>query len=858
MKNFCTVFFVSLMLPLSLLFALEAPQANLEQFHKAIEPVLKATCVGCHGPDKQKGKFRIDTLNPDLLKGKDVSWWLEVFDVISNSEMPPEDAKLQLADDEKARIVDWLSTEIQVASQVRRSEKEHTSFRRMTRYEYKYAIQDLLDLPYDISRDLPPESMSEDGFKNSSEMLQMTVVQLQQYRQLARKALSLAAVRGEKPKPVYYGVTMKSAAAQIDSKYVANVEATLQEMQQNKLSLEEALKKQGNKYGGDINGAHFKNRITGQGIGTRWSYGGAKYAWKPITIRPEVPPISTGVVVIPAGKKYIFDVGDGLPDSGTMRVRIRASRVNSDSKHLPTLRLFFGNQASNDSRVLVRASDHDITVHAPADKPEFYYWDVRLSEIARNAYRHINKLGQLPNPAEFLSFQNCSSSPVDVQIDYLEITAPVHEEWPPKSHTQIFFESNHKNDEEKYAREVLTKFMRRAWRREISSQELDQKLSLFSKIRPQCHDFQEAILEVLSGVLASPKFLYIVLSGEPTNKDNQRISDFELANRLSFFLWSSMPDDELLDLASRGRLRDQVVINEQIKRLLDNPKSERFSRHFTRQWLGLELLDFLKLDKKLYPRFDPLVMEGMKEEPIAFFGEILKSNRSVMDFLHSDYTMVNDRLAKHYDLPEVIGNEFRLVKLPPQGRRGGVLTQAGLLAMNSDGKDSHPLKRGIWLLENLLNDPPPPPPPAVPEIDLADPEILKLSLKERMEDHRKDPACISCHVKIDPWGIAFENFDAVGKWRDSIGEDPVDSSSKLFNKHELRGMKGLKEYLISERQDQFARALTHKMAAYALGRPLTFGDRSLVDQISIKLRSRGDGLVDLIILIVQSDLFQLK
>ncbi|NCG27848.1 MAG: DUF1588 domain-containing protein, partial [Verrucomicrobiales bacterium] len=228
------------------------------------------------------------------------------------------------------------------------------------------------------------------------------------------------------------------------------------------------------------------------------------------------------------------------------------------------------------------------------------------------------------------------------------------------------------------------------------------------------------------------------------------------------------------------------------------------------------------------------------------------------DFLNSDYAMVNDRLARHYDLPEVVTHKFRLVKLSPEDRRGGVLTQAGLLAMNSDGKDSHPLKRGIWLLENLLNDPPPPPPPAVPEIDLADPEILKLTLKERMEDHRNDPACISCHVKIDPWGIAFENFDAVGKWRDSIGNDPVDATSKLFNKHELSGMDGLKQYLLTHRQDQFARALSHKMSTYALGRPLTFGDRSQVDLISNKLRDQGDGLKDLVILIVQSDLFQLK
>ena len=178
--------------------------------------------------------------------------------------------------------------------------------------------------------------------------------------------------------------------------------------------------------------------------------------------------------------------------------------------------------------------------------------------------------------------------------------------------------------------------------------------------------------------------------------------------------------------------------------------------------------------------------------------------------------------------------------------------------MNSDGKDSHPLKRGIWLLENLLHDPPPPPPPAVPEIDLADPAILKMTLKQRMEDHRSDPACISCHSKIDPWGIAFENFDALGQWRDKIDDEPVDAASVLFNKDELRGMKGLKDYLLANRQDQFARAMAHKMAAYALGRPLTFGDRAEVDRITTTLRKRGDGLTDLVILIVKSDLFQLN
>jgi mono/diheme cytochrome c family protein len=837
----------------------DVPKAKLAAFRTRVEPVLKRVCFGCHGPEKQKGKLRIDALDPDLLKGKDLSWWLEVFDVISNGEMPPEDAKVQLTDAEKARIVDWLSGEILVASQVWRSEQGHTSFRRMTRYEYKHALQDLLDLPHDFSRDLPPETVSEDGFKNSSEMLQMTVVQFEQYRELARKALERVTVRGERPKPVYYGITMKAASAQVDATYAAFVEKKKKQIKNGVITLEKTLKKQAAKYSVKPGSAHFKNLITGHGVKTHWGYGGAKYAWTPSRTRPKVPPVLLDVVVIPANSKYIVDVGDGLPDVGTMRVRIRAARVTPEGKHPPTLRLFFGNQASNDSRVAVRAGERDITITASPDKPEFYHWDVRLSEIARNAYRHIQKLGQLPNPAEFLYFQNCSSTPVTVQIDYVEITAPVHEQWPPESHTRIFFQSDHQADEKKYAREVLVKFMRRAWRRPVTAAEIDQKLVLFAKLRLQCDDFQEAMVEVLATVLSSPKFLYLVQAGEVDDKkESQRISDFELASRLSFFLWSSMPDEELLNLAAKGKLRDPLVLQAQTRRLLADPKADRFARYFTRQWLGMELLDFLKIDSKVYGRFDPLLMEAMREEPVAFFGEVLRRNRTVMDFLQSDYTMVNDRLARHYGLPEVIGNSLRLVKLEASNRRGGVLTQAGLLAMNSDGKDSHPLKRGIWLLENLLNDPPAPPPPAVPEIDLADPEILKLTLKERMEDHRNDPACISCHSKIDPWGIAFENFDAVGLWRDKIGKDPVDAASVLFNKDELRGMKGLKDYLLANRQDQFARAMVHKMAAYALGRPLTFGDRSQVDRITADLRKRGDGLADLVFLIVKSDLFQLK
>ena len=315
---------------------------------------------------------------------------------------------------------------------------------------------------------------------------------------------------------------------------------------------------------------------------------------------------------------------------------------------------------------------------------------------------------------------------------------------------------------------------------------------------------------------------------------------------------------DLTELAAEGKLNDPEVLIGQTTRMLADPRANRFSQQFVRQWLGMQLLDFLKVDKKFNSQFDADLKAAMQGEPVAMFREVLQQNHSILDFLHADYVMVNERLAKHYDLADVYGPRFRKVPLEANHNRGGLLTQAGLLAMNSDGKDSHPLKRGIWLLESILHDPPPPPPPNVPEIDLADPEILKMTLKERMEDHRSKPACFSCHAKIDPWGIAFENFDAIGSWRTQVGDHPVDATSQLFNKQKLNGMDGLKRFLLENRQDQFARALVHKLTTYALGRPLGLADRSGIDQITADLRQQDDGLATLVTLIVTSELFQSK
>lgn len=842
-------------------FGSEVPEARLDVFHEEIEAVLRENCYKCHGPKKQKGDFRVDTLDPNLLQGADVDWWLEVVDVISNGEMPPEDEEAMVGED-RSKVIDWLTSEIQVASQVRRSEEGHSSFRRMTRYEYNYTLQDLLGLPFDFAKDLPPETHSEDGFENSSEMLQMSVMQFENYREIGRNAIKKAIVRGPPPQTIYYGITMDQGAAQMEVRYNEDVETAKKRNREDPEKLKKALENVESRHAFNPNNTHFKNLNTNVGIKATWRYNRAGQSYKPVLSQPIVPPLSADVLIIPVGKEQTMDLGDYLPESGILRVRVRASHVSTEEGIFPSLRMQFGNKPSNNSETTERVRHPDVSIEATPDQPQFYQWDIHLSEHLRNSYRGVTEMGDTPNPTEYIVFQNVTQSlrkgaKADIQIDYLEVTTPFYEEWPPKSHSRIFVESENKKDERTYARDVLAEFMPRAWRRPVKESEIDQKLILFDRLRPLSRDFQEGIVEVLSTVLASPKFLYLV-QRDPESRGIEHLTDYELATRLSMFLWSSTPDKELLDLAAEGNLRNPKSLTDQAHRMLADPRSERFAKHFVRQWLGMQLLDFLKVEEETYPEFDTELKEAMQQEPIAFFKEVLKENRSVLDFLHADYSVVNERLARHYGLSDVHGNYFRTVALNPTDQRGGLMTQAGLLAMNSDGKDSHPLKRGIWMLERLLNDPPPPPPPAVPEIDLTDPEIAKLTLKERIENHRDDAACMSCHAKIDPWGIAFENFDAVGAWREHINDTPVDATSVLFNNQKLDGVDGLKRFLLASRQDQFCRAMVHKLTTYALGRPLTFSDRAGVDEITVGLRNKEDRLGDLISLIVTSDLFLTK
>ena len=816
--------------------AQEIPRANLVPFQASIGPILKKNCLACHGPRKSSGRLRVDKLNPDLLTGPDVERWREIYNVIGNSEMPPADKPdYALADADRGRIVNWLGAELKKAYILRRKSEARSSFRRLTRYEYNYALQDLLGLHYDLASRLPPEAVSEEGFKNRSEMLQMSALQFATYREIGIKALKRATVSGDRPKAVTYIISMQEEMARLLSGKKPRL-----------------FDKADKNYRNNRKRQHLLNLESGKGV----HFSPGKPNPRPDAVVGQVPAVSPVVLALPRSNELKLNLDRFLPDEGIMRVRIRAGRSNMNANEHAGLRLIFSAHTSNNANFSQVISQQDLPVTAPADKPQWIDFHIPLADIQRNPFRKLAT--KFPRRDEFLTIRNVSTArsreePLQVLIGHIEISAPFYAQWPPQTHRDIFFESKNKSDEESYGREVLGRFLQRAWRRPATSREVDQFMALFTSYRPGFSHFEDAMVEVLATVLAAPEFLYLTqeVAADQAGKPGT-ISELELASRLSIFLWSSIPDEQLLELAQKGKLKEPGVLAAQVKRMLADPRARRFSENFVQQWLGMDGLDSVTHVK------DSSLKEAMRQEPVAFFQELLERNSSVMDFIHSDYAVVNERLAGHYRIPDVHGPHFRRVPIEPQMNRGGVLTGAAVLTMNSDGKDSHPLKRGIWMLERILQDPPPPPPPNVPEVDLTDPEILKMTLKERIVDHRSKPACRSCHARIDPWGIAFENYDALGTFRTKIKNKPVDATSELFNKQKLDGMVGLKRYLLTDRQDQFSRALVHKMTTYALGRSLSFSDNADIDNLAVQFRKQGDRLGDLVRLIIKSNIFNSK
>lgn len=794
------------------LFALSSPTARGQaaddsettpDFVRDVLPVLSSHCGQCHGEDAQEANVRFDNLSTDLINDRIAAeTWLDALNAIKSGEMPPEDEP-QLSDDQRELLIGCVSAAIQQAIDAQRKTGGRGVLRRLNRVEYQNTMHDLLGLEMDYDRDLPPDAVSPDGFTNNGRSLQMSAMQLEYYLDTARRALERVIVEGPEPKQYEYEFT------------------------------EDNLKRW-------FGGVHRSNSLGRQQVFL-------------VTMVDEYPESGDFLVRVTLNAELKPDTGYPLlevsvgyrPDTKKLFREVDVVEITTSGKHTLEFR--------------GRLENHPLPVRGQGKFPG-------LVVRCRNLYTDGSPLPNAEKKADKKRGTHFPDEPhlPTLTIEKLEFKGPVFDEWPPQSHRRILFESDLRDtDEAAYVAEVLQRFMSRAYRRPVQQAEVEPMVAFFGSIRPNFPSYEEAIRETLAMVLIRPEFLYLV---EPAGKQKRPVTDWELASRLSYFLWSTMPDERLLKLAQEGTLGKAEVLVAEVDRLLNDFRSERFVDQFAEQWLHLNVVDSVAVNPEYYPDFDNALKDDMRTETQQFFGELVQHDLSALKLLSSEFTMLNESLAKHYGIAGVFGQNFRRVAIPSDLHGGGLLGQASILLSNSTGEDSHAVRRAVWIRDRLLNDPPATPPPNVPGLDEAGPEFLKLSIREQLEIHRGDGACASCHRRIDPWGIALENFDAVGLWREEVRRkvgrkfetQAVNAADQLPDGFQVNGVDSLKQYLLAERKNDFARSLVMRLLTYALGRNLELSDRSQIDDLTEKFVSNDYRLRQLIRDIVASESFLTK
>ncbi len=561
-----------------------------------------------------------------------------------------------------------------------------------------------------------------------------------------------------------------------------------------------------------------------------------------------------GANLVGGKQEFVVRIKKDYPDDGVFRVRLRVRGiVGKEDAPIPHMRLMVGYRP--DTLQMRR-------VLAECDLPGGEWQELEFVSHLANFPLPVRGQGKFPGLVV-----SVASDPGQVEVEWLDFEGPLFESWPPATHRRILFESDlRERDEPAYVREVVQRFLPRAWRRPVSKDEVERLVSFFKTRRAESPAFEEAIRETLVLALVSPSFLFLL---EPDSQEARPLDAYELAARLSYFLWSSMPDDKLTAAAASGALLDDETLRAQVSRMIADPRAEEFVVQFTSQWLDLEAAERIVINEKLYRGFDRELVGDMKRETQNFFEEILRHNLSARHFLDSDFTMLNDRMARHYGIQGVRSREFQRVSLTGEEgvRRGGLLTQAAILTGASTGEDSNVIKRAVFLRDRILGDPPDPPPPNVPELKTADANFARLSIREQLAVHLKDEACADCHRGIDGWGHALEEYDAIGQWRSKVvrladGRKkitlPVDARAKLPDGRELTGAAELKRYLLGHREEQFARALVKRVATYGLGRTLGLEDEAALTSLTGAFIASDLRLRDLVEALVTSEMFRSK
>jgi hypothetical protein len=804
-----------------------AGAAPPDSFETTAAPFLRTYCNRCHDGKIQEGEFRLDMLGSDFTIQAAAERWSEIRFRMNSGEMPPK-KEPQPKPEELAKMVEWISIRLAEGEAARLARRGPVAYYRLSREEYANTVQDLLGVHYDP---LVPGALNEDprwhGFERIGSMLTLSPSHVERY--------------------------LKAADEVVGSAFPENGELVKQSLIDPTKGKERWLEERGLK--GPVRTVLWPNRRVG-------------------TIHP-----NSGSMVI--------------DKPGAYRLRVRLSGVRPAGGRAPHLTIW---------NVQLRQSVYDADILAPEDEPITLEWTQSLSagsyafwnnmpgfdEVGntaggglnnrQNVFTNSREVGHL-NPVGYKLFDDNRGAIYPLLIlDRVEWEGPLvsaevrqkrTEAWPKnlavappppvkgKTNTPPPPPPTLKLEE---ARESLNRFASRAWRRPATSTELDRYVKVLENELAVGESPASAYRAALVGILASKNFFYLVEGS--ADERREQVNDWELASRLSYLLWGSMPDEALFAAAAQGKLRDRGVLRTQLARMLADEKAARFTDSFPQQWLQLHRVGTFAPDPKLYPDYDAWLERSMVLETKGYFQAMLRENRSLREFLVSDWTIANERLARHYGLPAPDGQGFQKVKFRPADHRGGLLTQASILSLTSDGSRHRPVHRGVWVSEALFGRTPPPPPPNVDPLEPTPLNEPKATIRRQLEAHTTNAVCASCHRSIDPLGFAFDNFDAVGAWRTEERVDggkganpPVNASGQLPDGRSFAGPDEFKALLAAD-LDRFAEAFVSQLATFALRRAMTVDDAPRIKAIAEATKSEGYPLRAVIESFVTSDLFQ--
>lgn len=756
-------------------------------------------CIACHGGDDPAAEMSLIAFRDSESIVKQRKVWDAVLRVINAGEMPPDDQP-QPSQAESEAFVQLIRGVFDHADRNAKPDPGRVTMRRLNRTEYRNTIRDLIGIDFDPTADFPSDDIGY-GFDNIGDVLSVSPVLMERYLAAAESIMDRAIA--SKPPAVikrHLASTYTEPASSDSGSLIVNGYRPMRSSGERPIDV------------GPVNTSY------------KWADDG-DYQFRTKVFKETANDEPLQVSILVSGQ----DLSDSSSDDQLDKL---AGNVPRPAKILKTFE--------------VTATE--------AGKAEVLEVDVPAMKGRERMLVAIAKVSSPDQPQATLWIEHLSlDGPMDTRPASQRKLLAVDEARPAVEQTP----------------DVLGRFLRRAFRRPPQSDEIDRLANLVTAAMASGESWESGLQMAMQAVLCSPKFLFRVeLDSNPGDNAARPLDDFQLASRLSYFIWNTMPDDELLGIAARGELL--ANLDDQVKRLLADERSVSFVDSFAMQWLQLRRIDSIAPDSARFPSFDPALRAAMVRETEMLFGAIVQEDRSILDLIAADFTYLNEPLAKHYRIADTLGNLQDEPKTRPGGEkikgegfvrvslgdsiRGGLLTQASLLTVTSNPTRTSPVKRGRWVLEQLLGAPPPPPPPNVPELEEEGTGKTAGSFRERLEEHRKNPACANCHAKMDPIGFALENFDAIGAYRTHDGEYEIDASGEFGDGTKVNGPKELRK-LILDRSDDFTRCLVEKMLTYALGRGIEYYDRPVVERIVREMPASDHKFSALVTKIVKSEAF---